>query len=41
MVKARSDRLRKTHQLVWFVYACKKCTQIEFYAANYAGLNEP
>ena len=44
---ARSDVARKTHQPGLFIYACKKRTQIEkilsttFYAANYAGLNEP
>ena len=45
--KARSDGARKTHQPGLFIYACEKRTQIEkilstaFYAANYAGLNEP
>ena len=47
MTKASSDGARKTHQPGLFIYACKKRTQIEkilstaFYAANYAGLNEP
>ena len=45
--KACSDGARKTHQPGLFIYACEKRTQIEkilstaFYAANYAGLNEP
>ena len=47
LLKARSDGARKTHQPGLFIYACEKRTQIEkilstaFYAANYAGLNEP
>ena len=47
-LKAHSDGARKTHQPGLFIYAYEKRTQIEkilsttaFYAANYAGLNEP